>query len=310
MTTNGPKITTDMTVVMLILTARPPQTLNGKNLPQERAMALDNQVVTFQQLPHLMAPATGANPPQTGTLGDAIKTTRKMFPTIRCRPRPTLLALTMSGTTRITTNGELRLGVKTETSMALPPMANKHLLKTGRVLATVANKDMAVLWVAMAATHSTTVDNVPAALKSTRTGRAPPTITRPLAVPTITMSGPSRLTVPTSTQDGENPSTRSLQSLTTTRATPELFRPMMTSGLRTTTDTMPVMLPPAVLLPPSGASRPTCRTRIPATARVATVATPADSARAPRTTLLLAPTTPRTVESLVLTGMPGAETKI
>jgi len=83
----------------------------------------------------------------------------------------------------------------------------------------------------------------------------------------------------------------------------------MTSGLRTTTDTMPVMPPPAVLLPPSGAKRPTRRTRLVPTAKVATVATPAVSARAPSGTLLPPPTAPRTVESLVPTGMPGAETK-
>ena len=161
MTTNGPKITTDMTVVTLILTVRPPQMKNGESQHSDMVGAnnkMEQQAVTTNQLPTLMVPATGANPPQTGTLGDAIRTTRRMFPTIRCRPRPTLLALTMSGTTRMTTNGELRLGVKTEMSMALPPTAQPHLNKTGRVLATVAKTDMAAPTVAMA-TANTTVDN-------------------------------------------------------------------------------------------------------------------------------------------------------
>merc|ERR1719188_371226 len=269
------------------------------------SMARASPVVTSVLPPLPKVPATGANPPPTGTPGDAIRTTRRMSPTIRCRPRPTPLSLTMSGTTRTTTSGELRLGVRTETSMALPPTARPHLLRTGVVLAELARPDTAARSARAMAASAHTVVLEPLVVLATRTGRVPPTPTRPLAVPTITTSGPSRLTAPITTQDGANPTTLSQPSLTTTRATPEPSRPMMTSGLRTTTDTMPVMPPPAVPPPPGGARRPTPSSA----AFMATVATPSVSTRAPYTMPLPAPTPPRPVASPVPTGMPGAETK-
>ena len=219
-------------------------------------------VVTLRLPPLPAALATGANLAPTGTPGDAIRTTKRTFPTTRCRPRPTPPSLTMNGTTRTTTNGALRLGVKTETSMAPPPTERQRPPKTGRALAALLAAELAVT-MAATVTDMVTILRRLATARSTATGGAHPRTPRPRAVPTTTTSGPSRLTAPTMTRDGASPTIPSPRSLTTTRATPEPFRPMTTNGLRTTTDTMPVTPTPEALPPPGGARRTLATTALP-----------------------------------------------
>merc|ERR1719464_1798815 len=108
MTTSGPRTTTDTTLATPTPTDVLPPRHHGPVTLTTRTVATGNPP------PRPTALATGANPAPTGTPGVAIRTTRRMSPTTRCRPRPTPPSPTTSGTTRTTTSGAPRLGARTE----------------------------------------------------------------------------------------------------------------------------------------------------------------------------------------------------
>merc|ERR1719438_568917 len=252
MTTSGLRTAMVSTRVTTTSTAAP--------LPLRRALVT---LSTAPLPPRARAPTTGPALPTTGMPGAAIRTSTRRSLMTTLGPSPTLLSLTTSGTTVMPTSGAARPGARTRISM-VPPLTATRLLPRRRPTTSTARSTVLV-----ATATATARATVPSTALPAPLGLVLPLL-RPLPrLVTTTTLGPSRLTARTRMPDGASLTIPSLPDLTITRSTPDGFRLMMTSGLRTTTPALRVMPTSTARLLPSG---PSSRAR--AGLRAPSVATP------------------------------------
>merc|ERR1719469_1184580 len=133
-----------------------------------------------------------------------------------------MLSPTMSGTTRMVTDGAPRDGARTRTNKELPPTVPTDPRATGppRPRATVVTVDMVPLTASspVTPTPACTASSTPAAKSLARTTKLPTRAPPPRPV-TITTPGPRTPTVKTPTPGGASPTTLSTPTSTTTSST-------------------------------------------------------------------------------------------
>merc|ERR1719469_750010 len=229
---SGLRITTTMTRDPLVNTARPPPSGARRTDTVTVTVATATPRALLMPPPRALLPPSTERTALTGMLGAEIRTSKSMSPTSRHGPSPTMLSPTMSGTTRMVTEGAPRDGARTRTNKELPPTVPRHptdpTLSTNSTLtasptvpteprATVVTVDMVPLTASspVTPTPACTASSTPAAKSLARTTKLPTRAPPPRPV-TITTPGPRTPTVKTPTPGGASPTTLSTPTSTTT----------------------------------------------------------------------------------------------